>query len=115
MAESLDPTKPRSCILGFLEALSAVANALILSSALYLSKISRMFKTAQIYVKDLESVWEQGLLEQGMFIGLRIYRAMNKDLKSKDYFGLYSLIPCFLFPDILYFPKSLIPKSLLPQ
>lgn len=56
MAESLDPTKPRSCILGFLEALSAVANALILSSALYLSKISRMFKTAQIYVKDLESV-----------------------------------------------------------
>lgn len=45
MAESLDPTKPRSCILGFFEALRAVANALILSSALYLSKISRMFKT----------------------------------------------------------------------
>lgn len=53
MAESLDPTKPRSCILGFLEALSAVANALILSSALYLSKISRMFKTeANVRKKD---------------------------------------------------------------
>ena len=69
MAESLDPTKPRSCILGFFEAFRAVANALILSSALYLSKISRMFKTD---VNVRKKIWgkhrEQGFWEQGVRI-----------------------------------------------
>ncbi len=48
IAASLDPTNPRSCILGFLTLLSALANVCIRSSALYRSKISRIFKTLQI-------------------------------------------------------------------
>lgn len=76
MAESLDPTKPRSCILGFFEAFKAVANALILSSALYLSKISRMFKTeANVRKRFGESVGSKdfGNKDRG-----------NKDLWSKE-------------------------------
>jgi hypothetical protein len=41
----------RNWIAGFFEALRACANAFTRSSALYRSKISRMFKLLQIYAK----------------------------------------------------------------